>query len=145
MLVLLCLLALPARAFTLLGPNDPTDQSNTGNTTLFNFPDTMGRPVPIKEFYRWNYPQLTYAFDSTFVRYFGHNGMAAVSNAFRVLNDFFEPEDDSYTNGVSSMDLILEYDGHNRSWDFNPHCKSRKRHRHAIYGVGVAGQPSRLG
>lgn len=120
MLMLLCLLALPARAFTLIGPNDPTGQSATGTLVLFNFPDTLGRPVPIKEFYRWNYPQLTYAFDSTFVRYFGHNGMAAVSNAFRVLNDFFEPEDSSYTNGVSSMDLILEYDGHNRSWDFNP-------------------------
>ncbi len=80
----------------------------------------MGRPTPVKEFYRWNYPELTYAFDSTFIRYFGHNGMAAVSNAFSVLNDFFEPMDLAYTNGVSSLNLITEFDQHFSTWEFNP-------------------------
>ncbi len=46
--------------------------------------------------------------------------MAAVSNAFTVLNDFFEPADKAYTNGVSSMNLITEYDQHFSTWEFNP-------------------------
>jgi len=85
-----------------------------------NFVDPLGQVVPIKQFFRWNYPQLTYAFDSTFVRYFGHNGMAAVSNAFDVLNDYFVPKDEVYTNGVSSINLITEFDGHFKTWEFNP-------------------------
>ena len=123
-LAFLCLFPLTARAFTLIG-GPPTMNVVVGSAGRLteagaNIVDPMGKPVPIKQFFRWNYPQLTYAFDSTFVRYFGHNGMAAVSNAFRVLNDYFVPEDGSYTNGVSSMDLILEYDKHFRTWEFNP-------------------------
>ena len=119
-LVALCLSPVVARAFVLIGNVDPTIPSQgRGTTVLFNFPDPMGRPTPVKEFYRWNYPELTYAFDSTFIRYFGHNGMAAVSNAFSVLNDFFEPTDLAYTNGVSSMNLITEFDQHFSTWEFN--------------------------
>ena len=74
-LVALCLSPVVARAFVLIGNVDPTIPSQgRGTTVLFNFPDPMGRPTPVKEFYRWNYPELTYAFDSTFIRYFGHNG-----------------------------------------------------------------------
>jgi hypothetical protein len=120
-LAALCLSSLAARAFVLIGNVDPTNPSAPrGTMALFNFPDPMGRPTPVKEFYRWNYPELTYAFDSTFIRYFGHNGMAAVSNAFSVLNDFFEPTDLAYTNGVSSMNLITEFDQHFSTWEFNP-------------------------
>ena len=120
-LVALCLSPVVARAFVLIGNVDPTIPSQgRGTMVLFNFPDPMGRPTPVKEFYRWNYPELTYAFDSTFIRYFGHNGMAAVSNAFSVLNDFFEPTDLAYTDGVSSMNLITEFDQHFSTWEFNP-------------------------
>lgn len=130
-LVLLCLPPKLAQAFTLIGGPQTINPvlasagrlvagAGGANIPGANFVDPMGNPVPIKQFFRWNYPELTYAYDSTFVRYFGHNGMAAVSNAFRVLNDYYAPEDGSYTNGVSSMDLILEYDKLFRTWEFNP-------------------------
>jgi hypothetical protein len=129
-LAVLCLSPITARAFVLIGPVNPSIASN-GNLAAPNvagtpaapnpnLDDPMGRPTSAKEFYRWNYPELTYAFDSTFIRYFGHNGMAAVSNAFSVLNDFFEPTDLAYTDGVSSMNLITEFDQHFSTWEFNP-------------------------
>ena len=129
-LAVLCLSPITARAFVLIGPANPSLASggrlaapNAGGTVAIpnpNLDDPMGRPTSAKEFYRWNYPELTYAFDSTFIRYFGHNGMAAVSNAFQVLNDFFEPTDLAYTDGVSSMNLIKEFDQHFSTWEFNP-------------------------
>ncbi len=130
-LVLLCLLPNMVQAFVLIGGPaniNPVLASNGrlvaagggANIPGANFVDPLGNPVPVKQFFRWNYPELTYAYDSTFVRYFGHNGMAAVSNAVRVLNDYFAPEDERYTNGVSSMDLIYEYDKLFSTWEFNP-------------------------
>jgi hypothetical protein len=129
-LAALCLSPFVARAFVLIGPTNPSiaaggrvqDRNGAGTATVpnVNMDDPMGGPTPVKEFYRWNYPELTYAFDSTFIRYFGHNGMAAVSNAFSVLNDFFEPTDLAYTDGVSSMNLIKEFDQHFSTWEYNP-------------------------
>jgi len=137
-LALLCLLPMVARAFTLIGGPPALNPVIASQGRLIegagaaaaaapgaNFVDPMGQAVPIKQFYRWNYPELTYAFDSTFVRYFGHNGMAAVSNAFVVLNDFFAPKDLTYTNGVSSMNLLTEFDGNFRTWEFNPTANLR--------------------
>ena len=134
--MVLAVLAVPglARGFTLIGPTAPTFAPVAGagllpvgfagvaaTQTMVNLAtDPLGQPVQIKEFYRWQYPVLTYAFDPTFVQYFGRTGMAAMSNAFRVLNDYFEPENMSYTNGVSSMDLIAEYHNHFSTWRFNP-------------------------
>ena len=129
-LAALCLSPFGARAFVLIGPTNPSIASGgrlqapngAGTATVpnVNMDDPMGRPTPVKEFNRWNYPELTYAFDSTFIRYFGHNGMAAISNAFTVLNDYFEPTDKAYTNGVSSLNLITEFDQHFSTWEFNP-------------------------
>lgn len=115
------------RAFSLIGPNAPAGWAQgayyssqpTVTQAFLNHVDPFGWPVPVKEFYRWNWPELTYAFDSTFVRYFGHNGMQAIHNAFEVLNDYFEPQDKSYS-GVSSLDLVKEYDQHFSTWKFNP-------------------------
>ncbi len=101
------------------GPNTVAPPGGAVEQGFLNHSDPMGWPVPIKEFYRWNWPELTYAFDSTFVRYFGHNGMQAIHNAFEVLNDFFEPQDKSYT-GVSSLNLVSEYDQHFSTWKYNP-------------------------
>ena len=53
--------------------------------------------VPIKQFYRWNYPELWYSFDAKFIRYIGFEGMQAVHKAIEVLNDYFEPQDKSYS------------------------------------------------
>lgn len=82
-----------------------------------NMVDPMGFPVDIKEFYRWNYPHLTYSFDASFVQFFGEAGMTAVQDAMGVLNDFFSNET---RNGVSKMNLYEEYDGLFKTWKFNP-------------------------
>ncbi|MDG2213208.1 MAG: hypothetical protein P8M70_05225, partial [Verrucomicrobiota bacterium] len=70
-----------------------------------NMKDDMGGPKHINEFYRWNTPHLVYGFDREFVRFFGEEGIKAVNDAMRVLNDFFEPEDGQYS-GVSELDLM---------------------------------------
>ena len=37
----------------------------------------------IGEEYRWNTPLLTYAYDESFLNYFGSNGVVAIENAIR--------------------------------------------------------------
>ena len=63
----------------------PNGQRHQG---YLNHYDPMGWPVPIKQFYRWNYPELWYSFDAKFIRYFGFEGVQAVHNAVEVLNDY---------------------------------------------------------
>ena len=137
-IVLLGLLGLAqsGRAFSLIGiapaaaagyysftvPAGITDQfggAGPARTTAeyVNMVDPMGFPVDIREFYRWNYPYLTYSFDASFVQFFGEAGMSAVHSAMTVLNDFFSNETRS---GVSSMSLYEEYDGLFKTWKFNP-------------------------
>src|SRR5258706_580200 len=47
----------------------------------------IATPRNLGEEYRWNTPVLYYAFDSAFLDYFGSNGVAAVEQAFAILND----------------------------------------------------------
>jgi hypothetical protein len=85
-------------AFALLGPFK-TDASVTGRN--WQAPAYGGRPQGLGyttagtsiggpmfafEAYRWNVPTITYAFDSTFLRYFGPKGVAAVEEAIAILN-----------------------------------------------------------
>jgi len=84
-LLALALLAFAPRlqAFSLVGPYaDWMDQSNG-----YRAPMDIGGPVNLNEEYRWNVPTLTYAFDKSFVDYFGSNGVAAVEGAIQILND----------------------------------------------------------
>lgn len=107
-LLILAMTVLPAKAFVLMGlPNTNPQFVNIGGGQVpaFNFTDDMGAPQPIKEFYRWNIPYLTYSFDATFVQYFGLDGMAAVNEAVNVVNNFFS---NSQYSGVSSLDLARE-------------------------------------
>jgi len=43
--------------------------------------------MDLNEEHRWNVPIVTYAFDKSFLDYFGSNGVAAVEAAIKVLND----------------------------------------------------------
>ncbi len=106
-LLILALTVLPAKAFVLMGvPNlNAALVNGGGQVPAFNFTDDMGAPQPIKEFYRWNIPYLTYSFDASFVQYFGLDGMAAVNEAVGVVNNFFS---NSQYSGVSSLDLARE-------------------------------------
>ena len=96
-----------AYAFVLLGPVDPAEQTLAfGGTPVAsaNISDELGAPKQLDEFYRWNTPDLTYGFDQSFVQFFGQEGINAVDEAMRAINDFFLPEDGSYA-GVSSLNL----------------------------------------
>jgi len=46
----------------------------------------VGTPKNLGEEYRWNLPVITYGFDSSFINYFGTNGVAAIDAAFAILN-----------------------------------------------------------
>ena len=93
--------ALPkANAFVMIGQMDAAQI--TGGGIDFNYTDDLGGPKDLKTFYRWNIPLLTYAFDASFMQYFGMEGRDAVKEAFAAINDFFENEEYS---GLSSLDL----------------------------------------
>ena len=75
-----------ASGFSLLGP-----VANTPDT--WQIPDIgymlsgdIGAPKNLGEEYRWNTPVIYYGFDQSFLDYFGSNGVAAVEQAFAVLN-----------------------------------------------------------
>lgn len=72
-----------AGAFALLGPFSDWMQPTNGLRLLGD----IGGPMKLNEEYRWNVPVLTYGFDSSFLDYFGSNGVAAVEEAFQILND----------------------------------------------------------
>ena len=90
-------------AFVLTGMPDGQEVNPTvGGVVLNNNLESpggvlfgMGGPKDLKKFFRWNTPYLVYSFDASFVNYFGFEGMDAVHDAFRVVNDFFVPEDGS--------------------------------------------------
>ena len=86
------LLALPvshAGAFSLLGPYASWMTPNLGYQRIaYGQPqDDIGGPMDINEEYRWNVPVVTYAFDQSFLDYFGSNGVAAVEQAIGIIND----------------------------------------------------------
>ena len=80
---LLAALAPAAMAFSLLGPLKGYQTPDIG----YGLPGDLGGPMSLTESYRWNVPVITYAFDTSFINYFGTNGMNAVDAAFKILND----------------------------------------------------------
>ncbi len=90
-------IAAGASAFSLLGPfknaasglTDPWQSApyagrpqGLGYTLAFD----IGGPMFPLEAYRWNIPVITYAYDYSFLRYFGTNGVNAVDEAIAILN-----------------------------------------------------------
>jgi len=55
-------------------------------TLAYKQPGDIGGPMDINEEYRWNVPVVTYAFDQSFLDYFGSNGVAAVEQAIGIIN-----------------------------------------------------------
>ena len=68
-----------AQAFSLMGPLVNWMTPNLGYRDI-------GGPMDIDEGYRWTVPVITYAYDPTFLDYFGSNGVAAVESAVAILN-----------------------------------------------------------
>ncbi len=100
-LFLLGLWAAPeTEAFVLVGPMEASELGSGGID--FNYTDDLGGPKDLKTFFRWNIPLLTYAFDASFMQYFGLEGREAVKEAFTSVNDFFH--NDEYS-GVSALEM----------------------------------------
>src|SRR5262245_9783181 len=80
--------------FSLLGPPKATAPNNWQARGFGGRPaglgytlgGDIGGPMLATEAYRWNVPVITYAYDLTFLRYFGTNGVNAVEEAIGILN-----------------------------------------------------------
>lgn len=81
-LVSLFFMATKASAFSLLGPYTDWMTQAIG----YRYPWQSGGPMALGEEYRWNLPVITYGFDSSFVAYFGEEGVAEVEQAIALLN-----------------------------------------------------------
>ena len=85
-----------AGAFSLLGPLKTGGSNGNGwqapvfggqpQGLGYGLAGDIGGPMEPTEAYRWNIPVITYAYDLTFLRYFGTNGVAAIEEAMAILN-----------------------------------------------------------
>src|SRR5437870_8779689 len=78
------------RAFSLLGqfPAWQTAAVYGGGFRLgYALPGDIGGPQRLNEGYRWNLPVIYYAFDKSFINYFGARGMQEIEKAIAVFND----------------------------------------------------------
>ena len=82
-------------AFSLLGPVNEVFQVPP---LSYDLPGDIGAPKNLGEEYRYNTPVLYYAFDQSFLDYFGSNGVRAVEQALAILTNQF--------NGVSKYNAI---------------------------------------
>jgi len=88
-------------AFSLLGPFPAWQLAAYSGLQLdYNQPDDIGGPMRVNEGYRWNIPVIYYAFDQSFINYFGPNGIAAVNQAIATFNNL-PPMDQIFTDGFS--------------------------------------------
>lgn len=97
-----------SNAFSLLGRGLPPDDlfpawqtATYGNLALdYAAPGDIGGPMRVNEGYRWNLPLITYAFDQSFINYFGPDGVRAVNQAIAVFNNL-PSMDRIFTDGFS--------------------------------------------
>ncbi len=76
----------PLQAFTLLGPLEGWQTTALGYDTRPERIDVGLGPMNLGEEYRWNLREITYAFDSSFLNYFGQTGVDAVEAAFQEIS-----------------------------------------------------------
>jgi hypothetical protein len=80
--------AISAKGFSMLGLPDTWQATGIGYQLVGqDWNADIGGPMNLGEEYRWNIPVLTYAFDSSFITYFGKRGMDEVRKAVAILND----------------------------------------------------------
>ncbi len=75
-----------AGAFSMVGPFDTwqVGSLNYGATSSYGF--DIGGPQNLGQQFRWNSPRLYYAYDASFVSYFGAAGVKAIEQAIAVFN-----------------------------------------------------------
>jgi hypothetical protein len=104
-----------ASAFSLLGPGESWQTPELGYERIAEeripeggswtiwFTDFSTHPMNLGEEFRWNEPVLYYAYDSSFLDYFGSNGVAAVDAAVAILNSLTNVS--SYSADLSEFPL----------------------------------------
>ncbi|MGA4579604.1 Ig domain-containing protein [Limisphaera sp. VF-2] len=95
-------LAARLHAFSLLGPVNEAYQVPTIGYNLAANAD-IGVPKNLGEEYRWNLPVVYYAYDASFLDYFGSNGVAAIEQAIAVFNSLSNVS--SYSTDLSEFPL----------------------------------------
>ena len=85
LLLFLLVATLPtARGFSLLGNFASWQTTGIGYNSLNT---DLGGPMGLGEQYRWVEPTIYYAFDQSFLNYFGTKGITAINAAMKILND----------------------------------------------------------
>jgi hypothetical protein len=101
---------LPVQGFSLLGPFDAAYQTpdlGYGVNIIINSQATdLGGPMNLEEEYRWQSPILVYGFDTTFIEYFGPQGIAAIESAVKVINDLPKVSSLSPTLGEYPLETL---------------------------------------
>jgi hypothetical protein len=92
-----------AQAFSTGGPIANGGDAWQVNDLGYALPGDLVAPKNIGEDYRRNMPVLYYAFDESFLDYFGSNGVAAVDQAFAILNNLTNVS--SYSADLSEIPL----------------------------------------
>jgi hypothetical protein len=88
------------QAFSLLGPQEPYHVDQLGYFPQGNF---RNWPKNLDDEYRWNTRVVYYSFDPEFTSYFGSNGIAAVDQAFDILNGLTNVSD--YSSDLTEFPL----------------------------------------
>lgn len=88
-----------AAAFSLLGPFLAWQQP----VITYRVAADLGGPQNLGEEYRRNTPVIYYTFDDSFIGYFGSNGIAAVEQAFQVMNGLTNVS--SYSTSLSEFPM----------------------------------------
>jgi hypothetical protein len=79
------LLAQTTFGFALLGPRDTWQINTLGYDPQGDLGD-LGGPKNLGEEWRWVLPEITYAFDPSFINFFGTNGVQAIEDAIFLFN-----------------------------------------------------------
>src|SRR5262249_50604663 len=110
-----------------------------GNELSLQWPFDIGAPKNLGEEYRWNTPVLYYAFDQSFLDYFGSNGVYAVEQALGILNALTNVS--SYRSDLSEFPLESMRQNFKAATLFMVDLKSETLHT-MIEGMGLA-EPDR--
>ena len=92
-----------AGAFALLGPFNEAYQIGALGYGEPLYTGELGGPKNIGEEYRWNLPVLYYAYDQSFLNYFGSNGVVEVEKAMAFFNNLTNVS--SYSADLSEVPL----------------------------------------
>ncbi len=102
---------LSARGFSLLGPFDgyqTTELYYDPNPTIYG--DDIGGPQNLGEEYRWNVPNIVYAYDSAFLDYFGQRGVEEIEKAVAIFNAL--PDVDTLSEDLTEFPLNTQRINH---------------------------------